>query len=447
MSRRSTDEDYNKDGNEIHMKIEIYFNGIDRAPLEVTQENYLIDAEILEESGADTEWPLGEVSANELSFTMFNEDGIFSTINEEGPYYGKIKLGVIIKAFIRPFNEDEDIDWDPMGVYKVTSWQTTITGTDAMVVAQDAIKDIYTAEKLTLPITVGGTFGDFYEKIFNNYELPIALDPALTSKVLPYAFMSSTNAATLQDVTVALRGICMSNRLGQMQVRPVTAKGNPRAILTDENQIINADADQNLLSDFSATAVYYNSPQKTLDQVLLNMRTFVVNPGIQIHDKLTFSKGPNVCITSIVVETEREVSITGFTATSEDVTLTTESKYYTATEVILRIYGVVLEHVEQTLADDVTTGNTLEIDNKYIQTQQEAKVFKTALDAYIVSKAPELLLTVRGNPLLQIGDKIKAVSELYDLSYTGIIKRSILRYDGGLTGILTLVDVSVLGGV
>ena len=85
--RDATDEDFNAHSRCILLKLDIFFDGLQNEPLTVTRSDYLIDAELLEEAGAEDNNPLGAISANELAFSLYNDSGIFSPTNTESPYY------------------------------------------------------------------------------------------------------------------------------------------------------------------------------------------------------------------------------------------------------------------------------------------------------------------------------------------------------------------------
>ena len=152
-------------------------------------------------------------------------------------------------------------------------------------------------------------------------------------------------------------------------------------------------------------------------------------------------------ITQAVIEAEARVNISNYSATPDDIVLTTISNFEKETEVKLNILGYALEHVEQKLQDEDVTGNVLEIKNNYIQTSDTAKLFKKSLEAIVANKVPVMDLTIVGNPLIKIGDKVRATSEMHKFDFTGIVKRSTLRYDGGLSGTMTLVNIAALGGM
>lgn len=116
----ATDLDYNADSRVIESKIEIFF---DPTPITVDKDDFLIDWDVLEEVGTDSNNnPIGDTSANDFSFSLFNEEGIFSPANTAGPYYGKIKSGVKVIPYLRTKNTN----WIQMGVFYVNEWNATI---------------------------------------------------------------------------------------------------------------------------------------------------------------------------------------------------------------------------------------------------------------------------------------------------------------------------------
>ena len=84
--RAATDADFNSRSRQIELKLDIYFDGMMTTPFTVSKSDYLIDAEWLEEISADSSNPLGVISSNELSFRLFNKDGIFSPTNTLSPH-------------------------------------------------------------------------------------------------------------------------------------------------------------------------------------------------------------------------------------------------------------------------------------------------------------------------------------------------------------------------
>lgn len=444
--RPMTDADFNKDSRSVLMKIEIYFDGIDRSPLTVTKEDYLLDFNITEESGADGNWPLGEVSANEIMFDLYNDDGLFNPTNTDSIYHDKIDTGMLIIPHIKI--DDEEVAWLKLGEYFVTEWQASITGISAVVTATDIIQDFYDAEDLQIPIVKDVNYKTFYEAIFEMYGKPINVSPYFEHEIIPWTYMERDNIDLLQQATKAVFAICLVDRDGVTSVKHISEFQNLRATITDEDQVISADSLQSISKQYRGVKLDYSKPQITENAELLTLRNLEVKPGGQIHEKFTFSKDNMYQITNIVVEAdEAAVQVRSYNATPKTITLVTTNNSPEIQEVNITIYGTVLEHIQQTLEDDESVGNILNITNNYIQTTERATLFKQILTAAVVQALPELTVPITGNPLLKIGDKIRVISEQYKLDYTGIIKQSTLRYDGGLSGELVLIHEDVFSGI
>ena len=155
MALKTTDDNYNASTRYLEQKAIIYFSSSNI--LEITRDNYLITSSALEEAHSRSgSVPFGGVTSNELSLELLNEGGIFSPTNNKSPYYGLMKKGIKIELFIRPVveseNEDEQYEWDPLGVYYITDWQAKVTGMIATIVANDKLYKAFNKDLTTLPI-------------------------------------------------------------------------------------------------------------------------------------------------------------------------------------------------------------------------------------------------------------------------------------------------------
>ena len=106
------------------------------------------------------------------------------------------------------------------------------------------------------------------------------------------------------------------------------------------------------------------------------------------------------------------------------------------------VYGVAVDFVQAILADSTT--NVLKVKNRYIQNTEYAYKYKNILEAFVNSDMPTLTLQVRGNPLLNVGDKIRVQSARYNLDFTGVLQRINYKYVGSLSCEITLLNSSIL---
>ena len=178
-------------------------------------------------------------------------------------------------------------------------------------------------------------------------------------------------------------------------------------------------------------------PQMAQDESILELRDIVIPPGIKTHDAFTFDEKAILTITGVSIEADVGVLISNYTCTPGSITITTAKNSPNNTTANITVYGIALKNVYAIVADEedeVEGDNILDITNDYIQTPEHAAEYKQVAVSFIISDNPELSAAVRGNPLLQIGDKIQAISVRKKLNYTGIIKRAKYTYMGSLSG-------------
>jgi hypothetical protein len=108
----------------------------------------------------------------------------------------------------------------------------------------------------------------------------------------------------------------------------------------------------------------------------------------------------------------------------------------------LNVIGTTLEFISNILGEALEA--PLKLSSKFLQDKASANtVLKFATD-YVESNTPSLELTVRGNPRLQLGDKIEVDSARYKTQYVGTIVSATYDYQGSLSCKLKL---AMLGGV
>lgn len=445
MARAICDDDFNADSRAILMKAEIYFDGDNADPLTVTVDNYLISIEGLEESGMDSDWPLGDVSANELFIELYNTDGMFSPTNSTGPYFGKITTGIKVIPYFKPATTEVE-DWEQLGEFFVTDWQAAITAFAAQITAHDDMHACLTADNLEIAIVKDITYKAFYESFFSMLNTNVAVSSYFENDTIPWIFRGYSNADLVQQITSSAFGICMGARTGGLEVNHISAAQTLRATLTDQNQVIDIASRQSITQQYKKVNLTYNKPQLKPDTQVLNLYGLEVPPGTTIHEKMRFSADNIYQLTNINVLSESvAISVTNYNATPYNIILTTFNGSDMKREADIKVYGTVLEKVDVLLGEEDTSGNTLILYNSYIQTADKAESYKQAVEAAIDSSVPELTVPIRGNLLLKVGDKVRIVSEFFKLDYVGIIKRSTYSYNGALTGELTLLDASIFG--
>lgn len=439
--RDSIEEDYNEQSRYIVMKLNIYFDGLNNEPLEVTKDTYLIDAELLEETSADSKNPFGSVSSNELSFSLYNENGLFSPTNRESTYYGKIKTGVPIVAYLGPEVDDANITPDKLGLFYVTDWNAEITGITAEVVANDLIYAIFNLPQVALPVTANSTMLQLYRDFFEAIGVEASIDEELT-ETLPFSYCVDANKEFLNELAVGSQTYVFCNRNGIPRVEYARGPQEVKHTLTDNDQIVNISSKQSILVEYTGAEVIMNKPQESNVETLLSINNLVV-PAEGYESTLTsFNKKPVYKITAAMLEGSADAFVSNIVATCLDVLYSIENT--TGIEITnkLEILGTYIDVVSS--SHTYGSGSLLSVDNIYIQTNEYAEKFLRFLKAYVDSDVPVLELEIRGNPKYLPGEKLHIVSEKYNVDFTGVLMRQHYKYDGGLSSTIKVINSNIM---
>lgn len=439
MSRPSTDADYNALQRANDMYIEIYFNGASQAPLIIDRSNYLISLNILEESHADTSSPFGQISSNELVIELLNLDAMFSPVSMSSPYHGKIRKGLQIKVYNKPCF-DNSIEPDPMGVFYVTEWNALITDINANITANDKIYTLLSNASLHLDVMSEVAYNNFLSAIFDSigYEVDIDLT---TAQTLDFAYPLDNICTTITECLIGAQAECWCNHTGNIMVRSLIRSRALRATLTDADQIADIQTSQGITSEYDGVKLLCNLTNESEEKTLLTVNGVKTAASIQDTDVFTFSDVPITRITQVSLS-GAHVSLKDIVATSQSCQLAINNDSADKVPFDLTIKGHTLDITQATYSDG--TNDMLEMNNVYIQDPEYAKAYKEILNNYYTDSLPILIVDIMGNLKLEMGDKIRVISEVYKVDFTGILFRANINYDGALSETIYLINASVL---
>ena len=443
MSLITDDAVYNSETRYIEQKAVIHFSSSN--VLSITRDNYLVTSSMLEEAHAQSgSVPFGGATSNEISLEILNENGIFSPTNKKSPYYGLMQKGVKIELFIRPVvdteDEEQQYEWDPLGVYYVTDWQAKVTGLIATIIANDQLYKAFNKDLKTLPILRNVSQKDFYEYIFSNIDIKVDIDETIAAK-LKYAYIMQDTKELLTTLNVSALADCFCKHDGSLKVQRLTNIDEPRAIITDADQIISANIEQSLLYNYDGVNIIYNMPQESDPCNILSLRDMTIPKGISERNNVSLTGTPLLKLCYSILRGVK-AHITDLNATTSTIDITIDNPEESTDNCLIDIFGTILVNNEITIG--LETDNPLIITNQYIQDSNYAKKVYEYLAAYITNLLPLLELEVRGNPKFELGDVIQADSDKYELHYTGILVKQTFDYDGSLKSTITLLNTNIL---
>ena len=428
---------YDAASRKIDALLEFYFTS---EPTPVTNNDFLISFNLLEELGSDAEAnPIGDVSANELDIVLYNQNGIFSPANVDSPYYGLMRSGVKVVVKLRPA---PDAEWDELGTFYVSDWYAEVTGMQASVTCFDKLYDALNSAPPTLPVVSNVTYQDAFSSYMQALGYKYILDDTLKGS-MTWWYTLPESAATLRTLSGACEAAVFCDHHDNIRVLNLASKKEVVTTLTDKTQIITATVPQSINRSYSGLDVSVYNTQLSDPAQLLDLKDHLFPPGNGETGLIQFGTRPVVrveCATTVTASTSIELD--GFQYTTDAIKLKTYNKGVDNTPMSVTIHGRAVEAVKSAYYS--YGSNPLVYDNVYTQTADMAERVKKMLDRFVRNPLPNLKLSIRGNPKLNLGDKITVSSERYNLLFTGILQRASYTYNGALHCDINLVDSTIL---
>lgn len=428
---------YNAQSRQIDAQLDFYFTS---TPVPIDKSNYLISFNLLEELGKDAESnPIGDVSANELDIKLFNDNGIFSPSNTNSPYYGLMKAGVKVVAKMRA---SESSDWDDLGTFYVNDWCAEVTGLQASVTCYDKMHDVISSPIPVLPVTKNILYKDAFIAFLDALGVHHNVDANIAG-AMSWWYALPKSADTLKSLSSASMSAVFCDRHDTVRVLNVATAKEVKETLTDGDQIISASITQSITRDYDGLDISINSAQLSDTDTLLDIKEHIIGAGVSNSGAVAFNTRPVARLECVLLDVaSTDVDLLGYSYTTDTIELNMRNDDAAQLSAAIKAYGRVVETVKTTY--ETYGSNPLVFDNEYAQTEEVVDVIRDMLARFIASQLHVLSLTIRGNPKLQLGDKLTVHSAKYNLLFTGILQRARYTYDGALRCNISLVDSRIL---
>ena len=447
--REATHADFNAASRQISVKLEIYFDGITNTPLTVDNSNYLVGADWLEECSAESKEIIGSPSSNELTFRLYNPDGIFSPTNVSGTYYGLMKRGIPVKLFIRPESATETINWLQLGLYYVSDWTAEITNIYVDVVANDIWLDIFSTTVPNYAVTTNKTVKYTLERIFTLMGYTVNASATLT-RILAYSYIKGDPleflASFMQSDFITLE----TNNVGAPIIGTFLGNKTSVATLTDSDQVVSVQSIETINKSYNGASVTYYEPFVSPETfTVLTIPNINLVLGLNQLFNMYYDTGPLISLYYFGLWPTDEgghgmPELFGYICNAWEFSVQYISYYNGIAPYQFVIQARAYTPKKSIISDTATALCTTE--SIYIQSRAYATTVKDILNAYVAADIPYLTMNTRGDPLIKINNRILVESTKYDLNYDGITQRLQYHYNGSLSCVVSLLNYSLFGG-
>lgn len=416
--------------------------------------------------------PVGNISSNEISISLYNRDRKFDAGKTDSPLYQLLKANRKIQAWLGT-ETDNEVEWVPLGVFWSGDWDIPENDIYANTSGRDRLEQLRRSTYSNSTVEIDKSLYYLADKILQDAGLSIdeyEIDESLHDIVIPYSYFERmSHREALRLIAEACLGQVYCDRNGEIIIttEQVTSSGNIMPTLsvdndlylwqengTDENtymldegtlyltlrQLITADdyfSKQNPIQwSAIANSVQVNAlplrPTVDLEEVYTGEEETI---GAGQTQKLTIFYSETPCLDAVVAIDGATITDVTYYSWGANVTVTSPvDSTYTITAMArpLKVQGqqTIVKEDAQSILDNGRIEYVYP-DNPLVQTRAQAQNIAEKLIGYYANPRSDLTLDWRGNPSWILGD-IVSVLDTNELAHYAIVSQDI-TWDGALS--------------
>lgn len=389
--------------------------------------------------------PIGNVSANELSVTLYNRDKKFSPGNPESRLNGLLKKNRRICAWLGGEVVKGEIEWHPLGTFWTQDWNAPAGELWAKTYAWDRLELLRGADFNTSEVYVNKRLYWLAEAILQDAGLKpdhYEIDDSLYDITIPYAWFGRISyREALRKIAAALPGRVYCNRDGKVVIEPYQAPEATTFNFTEDNTF---NRDHPLAWSEIANYVTVKAvPRKPGPEEIVyqDIEEIEIGPGEQASRTYLYLEPPVTDAQPPVITAGPDITMVSYTPYAFGMTVVFRNNG-TATQSITQVdingkylhptgLKVAVAQDARSIRDNGRIALPV-IESEFIQTASRAQEIADLLLATYKDPRKDIKLRARGNIALKLGERVVApeFSDAITGDYT--VKRQELEWDGGL---------------
>lgn len=405
----------------------------------------LISVRLLEEREVSQgSLPIGNISANEITVRLANDDKRFDPDNDTSPLYGLIKANRRIRAWIGADMEGE-IEWVPLGVFWATDWDSDDATLETTVRGLDRLESLrQTTYRTSVPME-NMTASALAQEILEDAGLTPAdyiIDSELDDIVFPWAWMPAvSHREALRLLAEACMAVVYCDRDGRVRIaRPIEMVQGEKETYFLQGPQYPADVEDTGIygigpddyfsipktptskDEVANTIVVTTQPVRPVEDFVEVFRAnspIVIGANEIVKVTIQYSKQPVIDATAALDDPPPGVGIISAEHYSWGADIEIENTSGAEVDVMLVVLGKPLEIYggEQIVEwDELSVRDDGELkfefpSNHLVQTSEQAQAIAKAILASAKVLRRDIEFEWRGNPALELGDVVLVVTD------------------------------------
>lgn len=399
------------------------------------------DYRLLEEVASEGNNPVGSPSANEFTFTLRNEDKLFTPSNTDSPFYGMVNPQTVIRPHFA-LEVGGVMETLPLGTFYVDDWHAPTSAIEASITGYDRMTKILRQPTPDMIVAMNLTVKEAYEYLFLSAGLSaeeFEIAPSL-SRIIPIVYYEGdTLGSCLQVLTQSTLSAVSITRNDKIRVADLLQSGVSKAILKADSQLFDVQPRHSLRNVYPRVEVTSDTPYLEDSRELTRLEDLTIEGnGVQTRN-IRFDNA--IGYFAVALTSHKDVVITSWENTMKHARITLQNKSNNTLTYDLAILGrplalaaTVVEQEDPTLAE-LWPDRQLALRTLYLQNDELAEEYARQMLRYAKDPNMHQTANLRGNPALELLDVVTLEADeslgLKENTDVQVIRQSI-SYSGGL---------------
>ncbi len=406
----------------------------------------LVSLRLLEEREASQgSLPVGNISANELTLTLNNEDKKFDVDNDQSPLKNLLKPNRRIQLRLG-VEINEEMEWVPLGTFWSLDWDSPDDTLEATVTARDRMELLRKGTYQTSQVQQNKSLKELAEAVLQDAGLTSSeyvIDEALDDIIIPYSWFNPvSHREALRLIAEAGLAVAFQNRDGKIQIESFLISGDePVLEITEDDYFppLRAPSRQDQVANEIIVDTQPLRPATTPEEVYRSNEPMTIPASTTKTITAFYNKTPVIDATASLDNPPAGISITEAVYYGWGASVKIQNTNDTDQQVTLYVEGKPLsvQNRERAIARDETSileNSVLRFEfpaNPLVQTLEQAQAIADALLASVKDPRRDLEVDWRGNPALLLGDRVTVKGQDY------YVIRQEIEWAGALSARLT----------
>lgn len=420
----------------IKFKIEVYFDGEDNPPTDITHD--VISFDTVEEVSPSTTLPFGGVSYNELSVVLDNMQQLYTISNTSSMYNGKLIANKKVKLTYLVETDEDVFEEITGGVFYTDAWSSDNEALTAALTCYDKLALYGNTPVSRFRVAKNISFKNAYIKLFVGAGLSsddYIIDDTLNGTLEYFWCTGDSLNMCLDDLSMVTISNVYVDKNNKIRVAPASTNSSADLTISDSNIIYTSKSDPSYSNVYSGINLKYNILSASSSTQIYNADAITLTPGENKINDITFNSSPVISISSIVLKATNGAYIKSYDYNDKYASIVIVNSSDTTIVGNLTINGLIGSEVSVStfVATDnsIVANNIADVSLPIVCSSTYASVYAKSILNMYSDYASIVTIDSRGFPALELFDVVNIESATASINGSyNIVKMAYSFLDG-----------------